>query len=90
MAESQDWGGVGPSNMRRTTMEERETGVRAVTQRDKTQELCAGRTSTGIKNTFKLGNQGLIKETLAAPSQGIHPPFLLSLTTGATLGPYED
>ena len=94
MAESQDWGGVDPPNTRptkrrRMTMEERETGVGSLAQRGETQELRAGRTSTTTKYKSKLGNQGLVKETLEAPSQGVYPPFSPRPTTGATLGPYE-
>lgn len=69
-------------------MEEREARFRAVAQRGDTQELHARRTSARTKDISKLGDQGLI-ETLAAPSQGAHPPLSLRLTTGATLGPYE-
>jgi hypothetical protein len=94
MAKSQDWGGVDPPNTRptirrRMTMEERETGVGAVAQRGETQELHAGRTSAGTDNKSKLGNQGLRKETLVAPPQGVHPPFSPRPATGATLGPTE-
>jgi len=46
-------------------------------------------TSALTKDISKLGNQGLREETLAAPSQGVYPPFSPRPTTGATLGPTE-
>ena len=94
MTESQDWGGVDPPNTRltkrrRMTMEERETRVSSVAHRGETQELRAGRTLASTKYISKLGNRGLVKETLAAPSRGVYPPFSPRPTTGATPGPYE-
>jgi hypothetical protein len=94
MAESQDWSGVDPPNTRPTirrkvTVEERKTEDRVAAQRGETQELRARRTSARTKNKSKLGNRGLRKETLVAPSQGVYPPFIPRPTTGATLGPTE-
>jgi len=73
---------------RRITME-RNTEDRVAAQRGETQELRARRTSDRMTNKSKLGNRRLRKETLAAPSQGVYPPFSPRPTTGATLGPTE-
>ena len=90
MAESEDRDGVGPPNTRNTkrrkiTME-RKTEDRVAAQRGETQEPRARRTSTRMKLRSKLGNQGLRKETLVAPLQGVRRPFSPRPTTGATLG----
>ncbi len=92
MAQSEDQDGAelpSTSTKRRRRTMERETEDRVAAQRGETQELRARRTSAGMKNKSKLGNRGLKKETLAAPSQGVYPPFSPRPTTGATLGPIE-
>jgi hypothetical protein len=92
-AESEDRDGAEPPNTRSTKRRkiliQRKTEDRVAAQRGETQELRARRTSGRTENKSKLGNRGLRKETLAAPSQGVHPPFSPRPTTGATLGPTE-
>ncbi|KAI0278293.1 hypothetical protein BGY98DRAFT_974867 [Russula aff. rugulosa BPL654] len=68
---------------------ERKTEDRVAAQRDETQKPRARRTSVRPKNLSKLGNQGLRKETLVAPSQGVRLPISPRPITGATLGPTE-
>jgi rubrerythrin len=93
MAESEDRDDAEPPDTRSTKRMkismERKTEDRVSTQRGETQELRAQRTSAGIEQISKLGNRGLRKETLVAPSQGVYPPFSPRPITGATLGPTE-
>jgi hypothetical protein len=92
-AEYEDRDGEEPPNTRSTKRRkittERKTEDRVAAQRGETQELRARRTSDRQENKSKLGNRGLRRETLAAPSQGVYPPFSPRPTTGATLGPTE-
>jgi hypothetical protein len=89
---SEDRDGVEPPNTstkrRRITME-RKTEDRVAAQRGKTPEPRARRTSGRTMDKSKLGNRRLRKETLAAPLQGVYPPFSPRPTTGATLDPTE-
>lgn len=92
MAESEDRDGVGPpytSTKRRKITTEKKTEDRVAAQTGETQEPRARRTSARSANESKLGNQVLRKETLVAPPQGVHPPFLPRPTTGATPGLIE-
>ena len=77
------------STKRRKIIMERKTEDRVADQRGKTQELRARRTSARVENKSKLGNRRLRRETLVAPSQGVHPPLSPRPITGATLGPPE-
>ena len=89
MAESEHRDGVGPPNTsttRRKTTMERKTEDRVAVLRGETQEQRARRTSVRQEDRSKLGNRGLRQETLAAPSQGVHPLFSPRPTTGETLG----
>ena len=93
MAKSEDRHDAEPPDTRSTKRRKitvgRKTEVRMAAQRDETQKLRARRTSVQPKNLSKLGNQGLRKETLVAPSQGVRLPILPRPITGATLGPTE-
>ena len=92
-SESGDRGSAEPPNSRsrkkRRITVERETEDRVAARRGETHELRARRTSGSKDDKSKLGNRGLEGETLAAPSQGVYPPFSLRPTIGATLGPTE-
>ena len=89
MAESEDRDGVGPPNTstkRRKITMEKNTEDRVAALRGETQEERARRTSVLREKASKLGNQGLRGETLAAPSQGVHPLFSPRPIIGGTLG----
>ena len=92
MARSEDRDGAEPPNTsmkrRRITMETK-TEDRVAAQRGETPEPRARRTSARVVNISKLGSRRLRKETLAAPSQGVYPPFSPRPATGATQGPTE-
>ena len=69
-AESEDTDEAEPPNTG-STEDKRKHEDRVAAQKGETQELHAGKTSArlGNKNKSKLGNRGLRKETLMAPSQ---------------------
>lgn len=93
MAEFEDRDDAEPpdtrSGKRRKMTTAKKTEDRVTTQMGETQEWHARRTSASERIESKLGNQGLRKETLVAPSQGVHPPVSPRPTTGTTLGPTE-